>query len=199
MTLEITTARPESALLDLPWSTPLEDWPEEYLAALPRGISRHVVRFVRLVRPRLPSRRSRPTSRTASTRCCGSCAGSTCPASSRSASSPAATTPDGEPLDAVPDHPAPAVLAALPGAVQPVPAPRHGRPGSSTRWRCCWSGCTSRLLLGRRVPVQHAVPPRRRRLRRLPRRRRDRRAAPSSPTASATTTSTSPASTSSAS
>lgn len=48
MALEITTARPESALLDLPWSVPLEDWPEEVLAALPRGISRHVVRFVRL-------------------------------------------------------------------------------------------------------------------------------------------------------
>ena len=48
MTLEITTARPEAALLDLPWSTPLEEWPESHLAALPRGISRHVVRFVRL-------------------------------------------------------------------------------------------------------------------------------------------------------
>ncbi len=48
MTLEITTARPDPALLDLPWSTPLEDWPEETLAALPRGISRHVVRFVKL-------------------------------------------------------------------------------------------------------------------------------------------------------
>jgi len=48
VTLEITTARPESALLDLPWSTPLEEWPESHLAALPRGISRHVVRFVKL-------------------------------------------------------------------------------------------------------------------------------------------------------
>jgi hypothetical protein len=48
VTLEITTARPESTLLDLPWSTPLEEWPESYLAALPRGISRHVVRFVKL-------------------------------------------------------------------------------------------------------------------------------------------------------
>jgi hypothetical protein len=46
VTLEITTATSESALLDLPWSTPLEEWPESYLASLPRGISRHVVRFV---------------------------------------------------------------------------------------------------------------------------------------------------------
>ncbi|GAA4112548.1 DUF4032 domain-containing protein [Knoellia locipacati] len=48
MALQITTARPDPALLDLPWSTPLEDWPEDLLAALPRGISRHVVRFVKL-------------------------------------------------------------------------------------------------------------------------------------------------------
>ncbi|WP_201467783.1 DUF4032 domain-containing protein [Janibacter melonis] len=48
MTLEISAAQPDPALLSLPWSTPLEEWPEDRLAALPRGISRHVVRFVRL-------------------------------------------------------------------------------------------------------------------------------------------------------
>ena len=48
MALEITSARPDPALLDLPWSVPLEDWPDEHLAALPRGISRHVVRFVKV-------------------------------------------------------------------------------------------------------------------------------------------------------
>jgi len=46
--LQITAARPDPALLDLPWSVPLEEWPEQTLAALPRGISRHVVRFVKL-------------------------------------------------------------------------------------------------------------------------------------------------------
>jgi Domain of unknown function (DUF4032)/Lipopolysaccharide kinase (Kdo/WaaP) family len=45
--IEITAARPDPALLDLPWELPLEDWPADELAALPRGISRHVVRFVR--------------------------------------------------------------------------------------------------------------------------------------------------------
>jgi len=48
MALEITAARPDPALLDLPWSLPLEEWPDDYLAALPRGISRHVVRFVKV-------------------------------------------------------------------------------------------------------------------------------------------------------
>jgi hypothetical protein len=46
--LQITAAAPDPALLDLPWDLPLEEWPGRYLAALPRGISRHVVRFVRL-------------------------------------------------------------------------------------------------------------------------------------------------------
>ncbi|WP_270886822.1 DUF4032 domain-containing protein [Pedococcus sp. 5OH_020] len=48
MALNITASRPDPALLDLPWELPLETWPEDNLAALPRGISRHVVRFVKL-------------------------------------------------------------------------------------------------------------------------------------------------------
>ena len=46
--LQITAAAPDPALLDLPWDVPLEEWPTEVLAALPRGISRHIVRFVKL-------------------------------------------------------------------------------------------------------------------------------------------------------
>ncbi|HKG51677.1 MAG TPA: DUF4032 domain-containing protein [Actinomycetales bacterium] len=46
--LQITAAAPDPGLLDLPWEIPLEEWPAETLAALPRGISRHVVRFARL-------------------------------------------------------------------------------------------------------------------------------------------------------
>ena len=48
MALDITAVKPDPALLDLPWQLPLEEWPEHHLAALPRGISRHVVRFARL-------------------------------------------------------------------------------------------------------------------------------------------------------
>jgi uncharacterized protein DUF4032/lipopolysaccharide kinase (Kdo/WaaP) family protein len=46
--VRITSALIDPALLDLPWSTPLEEWPVDQLVALPQGISRHVVRFVRL-------------------------------------------------------------------------------------------------------------------------------------------------------
>lgn len=45
---EIQAANVDPALLDLPWELPLEEWPESLLVALPRGISRHVVRFVQL-------------------------------------------------------------------------------------------------------------------------------------------------------
>ncbi len=46
MPLRITGAA-DAALIDLPWSVPLSAWPEDRIAALPRGLSRHVVRFVR--------------------------------------------------------------------------------------------------------------------------------------------------------
>src|SRR5699024_10424409 len=46
--LNITAANADPALFDLPWHIALEDWPENIIAALPRGISRHTVRFVRL-------------------------------------------------------------------------------------------------------------------------------------------------------
>ena len=39
MPLDISAARPDPALLDLPWSVPLEDWPAERLAALPRMVA----------------------------------------------------------------------------------------------------------------------------------------------------------------
>ena len=46
--LSITSAVPDPALLDLPWDEPLEVWDDKYIAALPKGISRHLVRFVHL-------------------------------------------------------------------------------------------------------------------------------------------------------
>jgi hypothetical protein len=46
MALRMTGAPDEPELVDLPWSVPLGEWPAERLVGLPRGISRHVVRFV---------------------------------------------------------------------------------------------------------------------------------------------------------
>ncbi len=46
MALRMTGAPEDAGLVDLPWDLPLEEWPSEQLIGLPRGISRHVVRFV---------------------------------------------------------------------------------------------------------------------------------------------------------
>ena len=46
--LSITTAAVDPALLDLPWQLPLDDWPADHIAALPKGLSRHTVRFAHL-------------------------------------------------------------------------------------------------------------------------------------------------------
>ncbi len=48
MALHIVASRPDPAVLRLPWSTPLAEWSQEYVVPLPRGLSRHVVRIVRL-------------------------------------------------------------------------------------------------------------------------------------------------------
>jgi hypothetical protein len=46
--LNISAATVDPALLDLPWNIPLDDWPNDHIALLPKGISRHLVRFANL-------------------------------------------------------------------------------------------------------------------------------------------------------
>lgn len=48
MALELTALEVDPALLLLPWDQPLSDWPSQHTVSMPRGISRHVVRFVRV-------------------------------------------------------------------------------------------------------------------------------------------------------
>ncbi|GII66218.1 LPS kinase [Sphaerisporangium krabiense] len=48
MPLQMTGAPSDPDLIRLPWDVPLEEWPEHHLVTLPRGISRHIVRFARL-------------------------------------------------------------------------------------------------------------------------------------------------------
>ena len=48
MALRFVANRPDPAIVSLPWSVPLEDWSDQYVVPLPRGLSRHVVRIVRL-------------------------------------------------------------------------------------------------------------------------------------------------------
>lgn len=46
--LHITASTANVKLYTLPWSTPLAQWPDKLLVNLPRGISRHIVRFVQV-------------------------------------------------------------------------------------------------------------------------------------------------------
>jgi tRNA A-37 threonylcarbamoyl transferase component Bud32 len=48
MPLRIVASRPDPAIVGLPWSVPLEEWGEDLLVPFARGLSRHVVRIVRL-------------------------------------------------------------------------------------------------------------------------------------------------------
>jgi hypothetical protein len=48
MAMRIVASRPDPAILSLPWDLPLEEWPDDVVVPLPRGLSRHVVRIVRL-------------------------------------------------------------------------------------------------------------------------------------------------------
>src|ERR1700759_5175166 len=45
-TYSLTTLGTSTGLLDLPFSVPLAEWDDPRLVSVPRGISRHVVRFV---------------------------------------------------------------------------------------------------------------------------------------------------------
>jgi hypothetical protein len=46
--MRILATKPNPELVTLPWDVPLEEWPERFVVQLPRGLSRHVVRFVRV-------------------------------------------------------------------------------------------------------------------------------------------------------
>jgi hypothetical protein len=48
MALRILANSPHPDLLTLPWHQPLEEWDGPFIVGLPRGLSRHVVRFVRI-------------------------------------------------------------------------------------------------------------------------------------------------------
>jgi hypothetical protein len=46
--LHIMATRPVPGLMTLPWDRPLEEWTGDFVLDLPRGLSRHIVRFIRI-------------------------------------------------------------------------------------------------------------------------------------------------------
>ena len=163
--------------LDLPWDEPLEEWKH---AAARRGRARdppprRSLRRVRgragaeAVRPQGAAARAGPSRVPAAARPrrrrdaggrCGRCR----------------LGPRRRPRRD-PDHPPPRLLAPVPDPLRarqrPRPAPAAARRGR----RAPRPPAPRRVLLGRLLALEHALPPRCRRARRVPRRRRDGRAA----------------------
>jgi tRNA A-37 threonylcarbamoyl transferase component Bud32 len=48
MALRIVATKPDPALVTLPWHLSLDEWGDDVVVPLPRGIARHIVRMVRL-------------------------------------------------------------------------------------------------------------------------------------------------------
>ena len=184
MRLQIVARTGHPGFLDLPWHVSLASWTSERLVEVPRGIHRHVVRFVsygeRLYALKeLPVRLAEREYRllqalreesVAVVEVVGVVSG-------RSTATPGSSA-RGEPLDAVLDHAAPGVLAAVPHALHRARVPNLRDRLLDALVRAAGPPAPGRLLLGRLLAVEHAVPPRRRRTGRLPRRCRDRRTAP---------------------
>ena len=185
MRLQISATSPEhpADLLDLPWQIPLEQWPEESLVALPRGISRHVVRFARAGHevvaikevPRVGGgARVRAAARP---RPAGDARGGPDRGGDRRR-----VGADGEPLE-------PALITRHLAGSLPYRSMFETtmRPGTVNRLLDALAVLLVRLHLvglrvGRLLAVQHPLPPGRRRLRRVPGGRRDRPApAPAEP------------------
>ena len=175
--LNITSAIADAELLDLPWNLALEEWPDDTIAALPKGISRHLVRFAHLSGYVIAIKETSAEFRASRVRkCCARFSASMYRASNRSRSSRTETDIDGNDLDSV------LVTRHLKFSL-PYRAlySQSLRPDTATRLVDALAVLLvtpsyRRLLLGRRVAFEHAVPARRRRIRRLPRRCRDRAA-----------------------
>ena len=176
--LSITASSVDPGLLSLPWSTTLAEWPSSTIVFLPKGLSRHLVRFANLSGSRRRRSRRRPRRWPgASTTCSATSTASTCRASSASRSSPGGRMPRASRC------PAALVTAHLRFSL-PYRAlfTQVLRPDTANRLVDALAVLLVRLhnvglLLGRRVAVEHPLPPRRGGVRRVPRRRRDRRAA----------------------
>ena len=152
--------------------------PSDLLVQVPRGISRHVVRFVARRRRGVRDQGGDRPLRLREHQLLRELAERSVPGRrARSAPSSSAPTTTARTLGGLLITRHLHVLAALPLAVHRPGAARPAQPAARRAGRAVRPAAPGRLLLGRLLAVEHPVPPRRRRARRLPGRRRDRRAA----------------------
>ena len=162
MTRRILTTKPNPELLVLPWDTPLEEWGEEHVIQLPRGLSRHVVRFVRVGKYTCAVKETDELIARREYHLLRDLQKLGLPCVVPQAVVTGRKDKSGEWLPVRTGDAPPAVLAAVPLAVharhargQPAAARRRprGAPGAAA---------PGRLLLGRRLAVERPVPAQRR-------------------------------------
>ena len=93
MRMQLVPRAAEADLLDLPWHRSLEAWTSVRLVDPPRGIGRHVVRFIEDAGNLFALKELRPSSRSVSTGCCASLPTGESQRSSPSASSASGRAP----------------------------------------------------------------------------------------------------------
>ena len=177
MALRIVATKPNPALVTLPWHLSLDEWGDDVVVPLPRGISRHIVRIVRLGQDVYAVKQTREQMANREYRLLRDLRRLGLPAVEPVGVVSGREAADGEEIE-------PALVTRhLQYSLPYRSLFSHGLPHGSLPKildalvvllvRLHLSG----LLLGRRVAVQRAVPAQRRRVRGVPRRRRDRGAA----------------------
>ncbi len=167
-----------AGLLTLPWSEPLADWRDERLVEIrQRGISRHVVRFVydddtlyalkelseRLARREYRLLRALAELGIPAVEVVGVAVDRDGPGQRRPGRDPG--------------HQVPQLRGHLPGGLLQPPGPAADRRAARRAGRAAGPAAPVRVLLGRLLAVQHAVPARRGHAGGVPGRRGDQRAA----------------------
>jgi hypothetical protein len=132
MALRIAATRPDPALLTLPWHQSLEEWDDEHLVPLPRGLSRHVVRFVRLGEHVYAVKETREPIALGEYRLLRDLRRLKLPAVEPVGVVTGRLSSAREPIEPRAGHPAPVLLPALPPAVSRTGCAR-------TRWSACWT------------------------------------------------------------
>ena len=156
--LKITAASSNPKMFTLPWEKPLATWPDELLANLPRGISRHVVRFVHVgdsvyamkeITRNVAEREYELLRRLEKLEL---------PTVEPIAVVTGRHTREGEPLEAILVTRHLKFLAAVPCPVRPQPASGHGRTSDRRLGRADGASASRRFLLGRCLAVERPVP-----------------------------------------
>ena len=177
MALRIVATKPNPALVTPPVAPLPRRVGGRRVVPLPRGISRHIVRIVRLGQDVYAVKQTREQWANREYRLLRDLRRLGLPGGRARRRGERARGPGRRGDRAGPGHPAPAVLPALPVAVQPRAPARQPAEDPRRAGRAARAAAPVRVLLGRRVAVERAVPAQRRRVRGVPRRRRDRRAA----------------------